>query len=31
MVPFLEVRIAAEASNFQEDFHDKEPEKVHLN
>ena len=29
MEPFLEVRIAAEASNFLEDFHDKEPDKVH--
>lgn len=28
-VPFLEVRIAAEASNFQEGFHDKEPDKIH--
>ena len=28
-VPFLEVRIAAEASSFQEGFHNKEPGKVH--
>ena len=28
-VPFLEVRIAAEVSGFQEGFHDKEPDKVH--
>ena len=28
-VPFLEVRIAAEASSFQEGFHNKEPSKVH--
>lgn len=29
-VPFLEVRIAAEASSFQEGFHYREPDKVHL-
>ena len=31
MVPFLEARITAEASSFQEGFHDKEPDKVHFN
>lgn len=30
MLPFLEVRRAAEVLSFQEGFHDKEPDKVNV-